>query len=352
MKSAKALLAELVAIDSPSGEELAVSQFVFQYLTNIGGMPYVDNNNMVYCRFGSGAPKLFCAHLDTVEPGRGITLIEREGYYCSRGDTILGADNKVAVAAILTAVTNLVRSGKTPNIELLFTVEEETISGVRRFDISRLYATLGYVFDVGNGDLSAVVQSAPFIFDFTITINGKAAHASYPHLGKNALIATTTLLSQLPIGQADAWSTLNIGLISGGSATNSVPAQVVCCGDLRSTQKECFERLKQRLEVAARSVGSQSGCVIDVAWMPYAVGYNLGFDTPAYDQLRHIYENKGLQLTPWNTTSGSDAGFLNSVGIETYCLGDGVEDAHTVKERVSEKKLSQLVDIIECLMQG
>ena len=62
------------------------------------------------------------------------------------------------------------------------------------------------------------------------------------------------------------------------------------------------------------------------------------------------YQQLGLSLSPQKTTGASDAGFLNSIGIETYCLGDGVESPHCTNEKIKIDNLLKLTEIIEKLM--
>lgn len=95
------LFIKICQIDSPAGIETAMANYVFHFAKNYTSFVRKDNFGNVYFRFGNN-PKIFLfAHLDTVEPGRGIKPHIRDGYIISDRTTILGADNKVAAACIL-----------------------------------------------------------------------------------------------------------------------------------------------------------------------------------------------------------------------------------------------------------
>lgn len=345
------LFIKLAQIDSVSGSEQEISDFVMQFLKDLKLNPIQDKNNMIYCRVGSGTnPVLFCAHMDTVEPGRGVKVIQKNGYLKSDGPTILGADNKISLATILFCVQKLIKAEKIPNIELLFSVREETDSGISEFNVSQLKSKVGFVFDAGNGDLSWLTSSAPTLEDFIIEITGKSTHASHPEDGINALEVLTTALSELKIGRLDSDTTFNIGLISGGDATNTVPEKIILKGDLRSNNPISYKNYKKAIIEKFEEVAKSFRAEVKLTWIPYSIGYVQNLESEAYKNICEIYWNFGVKINPRPTTSGSDASFLNNSGIETFCLGSPDENAHTIHERVDVKTLAKFQKIVEKLM--
>jgi Cellulase M and related proteins len=107
------LFIELVEIDSPSGHEARLRDFLkdiwqqrglFIEEDEAGRRLGGDSGNILIRIPGTrpGPAILFCAHMDTVEPGRGIKArVDEDGYIRSAGETILGSDDKVAIAALL-----------------------------------------------------------------------------------------------------------------------------------------------------------------------------------------------------------------------------------------------------------
>lgn len=349
------LFKTLVSIDSPSGQEKEVSNFVVDYLRKLDLNPIQDQHYMIYCPVGdvSNNSILLCAHLDTVEPGRGIKVVEEDGILRSDGTTILGADNKAAVAAILSAVEKMVQNNETPKdgVELLFTVREETDAGIRLFDKTILQSKLAYVFDEGDGELDVLITKAPTIQDFEIQIIGKSSHAARPENGINALDILVEFGKNQNFGRLDDDTTFNIGLFEGGTSTNTVPGRILLKGDLRCLNHKKFTRYQARIEdslrIAAKRVDSRA--VVNFVWTPYSFAYELDAASPNLKRLVSVYADLGISLKMRQTNGGSDAGYLNHIGIEAFSLGSGVAGAHGCEEQISIDNLTKLSDLLKSL---
>ena len=120
-------LIELIQIDSPSGEEDAMDLEVSSRLESMGLEVSHDSYNNVIAKLeGKGKPVMLSAHLDTVEPGRGINPVIDGGVLRSDGTTILGGDCKAGVAIVLEGLKSaLMNNNKTRAIEVVFTRHEE-----------------------------------------------------------------------------------------------------------------------------------------------------------------------------------------------------------------------------------
>lgn len=186
-----ALFLELAAIASPPGDERRVADVVVGYLRDLGLSPYEDDAGAtvgstmgnVLVRIdatdgGAGTPLFFCSHLDTVPPTDAIEPVVEDGVVRNARKTILGADNKAAVAAMLEATRRVLAENRPhAGIELLFTPKEETgLEGAKAFDESRLRARVGYVFDHA-GPIGEVVVDAPSSTAIDAVFHGRAAHA-------------------------------------------------------------------------------------------------------------------------------------------------------------------------------
>src|SRR6476659_10349503 len=147
------LFTEPAALPSPPGEERAVADVVIGYLRDLGltvdeddaGQKVGSNIGNVYCRLEAtdgGNPIFLCAHLDTVPPEGPIEPVIEDGVVRNAAGTILGADNKSAVAVMIEAVRRIVADGVPhAGIELLFTPKEEVgLRGAYAFDRTRLEA--------------------------------------------------------------------------------------------------------------------------------------------------------------------------------------------------------------------
>ncbi|MGH2971921.1 MAG: M20/M25/M40 family metallo-hydrolase, partial [Gaiellaceae bacterium] len=223
------LFLELAAIASPPGEERAVSDVVQRYLRDLGLDSDEDDFGNLYTRIeptADGTPLFFCAHLDTVPPDGPLEpLVGEDGVIRNAGGTILGADNKSAVAAMLEGARRVLAENRAhPGIELLFTMQEEIgLLGAAAFDHTRLHAQLGYVYDQA-APIGEIILGAPWAQGMEVTFHGRASHSGmYPEEGRSAIQAAAKAIADLRLGRVDDETTANVGVISGGTAGNIVP---------------------------------------------------------------------------------------------------------------------------------
>jgi len=155
--------------------------------------------------------------------------------------------------------------------------------------------------------------------------------------------------NSLKLGRPDEFSTLNIRIVRAGIATNSVPGELILEGDLRSTKIENFNINKANFEEVLNNAVKKFGSRISIEWIPYSFGYEMNLNSNKYTAVKNIYSNFKVDLKPVDVKGGSDAAFLNYVGIESFCLGDSVIDVHTVHERIEVKKYLELQQIVETL---
>ena len=147
------LFLDLAALPSPPGKERIVADRLTAELRALGlevveddaGPKIGSDAGNLYCRLpgtAEGRPLFFCAHMDTVLPSGPIEPVVEDGVVRNSAGTILGADNKAAVAAMVDAARRVLEEGRPhAGIELVFTLQEEVgLKGVAEFDCSRLAA--------------------------------------------------------------------------------------------------------------------------------------------------------------------------------------------------------------------
>src|SRR5512132_3052171 len=243
------LFIELAAISSPPGEERPVADAVTRYLRDLGltveeddaGAAVGSNMGNLYCRVepsgnGGGTPLFLCAHLDTVPPEGPLQPVIDDGVVRNAGGTILGADNKSAVAAMLEGTRRVLAENRPhAGIELLFTPKEEVgLLGAAAFDHERLQARLGYVYDQA-APIGEVILGAPFSRAMQVRFHGRAAHSGmYPEEGRSAIAAAARATSDLRLGRVDEETTANVGTIQGGTAGNIIPEWCTLEAEARS----------------------------------------------------------------------------------------------------------------------
>ena len=216
---------DLVRIDSPSGEEEAVAQELTRRLEALGLQVSRDLHGNLLASDEGDDPLLLSAHMDTVEPGRGVAPMVEGDRIRSDGTTILGGDCKAGVAAVLEALESVHEDG-TPRVpvQLVFTRGEEIgLVGARNLDFSMVRAKEAVVFD-GNGPVRKVTTSSPSYIRLDVHVTGRAAHAGVePEKGISAIKIAAEIIAGLPQGRLDPETTINIGTISGGSVRNTCP---------------------------------------------------------------------------------------------------------------------------------
>jgi tripeptide aminopeptidase len=189
--SVERLFCELVAIPSPSGSERAVADAVAEWLAAAGVAAALDGTgarndsdagNLVATVPGApGLPGLlFVAHLDTVESGAEaiVPVLGDDGVIRSAGDTVLGSDNKSAVAAVMRAgaFAATLDPALRPTVRCAFTCREEAGQmGVSLLDLDGVDCA----FSVdGSAPIGTTITRALGQRVFTVVVKGRTAHAA------------------------------------------------------------------------------------------------------------------------------------------------------------------------------
>lgn len=344
------LFLQLVKIDSPSGYEEKMSVFLQKWLKKNGFQFKIDKVGNIYATNNKpGDPLLLCAHMDTVQPGIGIKPVIKDGIIKSSGDTILGADNKVALSAILSAIE---KSKPEKAIELLFTVKEETGGGVEFFPFEWIKAKQSLIFDSAK-PLGGIVLRSPYIYNFHAKLSGQAAHASQPSEGINAFIPAMIALQQIKVGSLDnGETTINVGLIKGGTGINTIPDNIMISGEIRSYEKKLFKKHLGHIKKIFEKETKKVGVILEFTLGGYCSGYTHTKNDDSINKIDLVYKDLGLSSVFYSYSGISDANVLNEHGIHAINLTDGVKYPHTTKEEVSEQNLMQLTSIIINCIEG
>jgi tripeptide aminopeptidase len=357
----------LVRVDSISKEEGQLTRILANRLTELGARVHVDGagrlvggdtGNLIARIDGNRSvePMLLSAHMDTVEPGRGVEPVFENGVFSSQGRTILGADDKSAIAVILEVLTCLGERHMTHGpLEIVFSICEEIgLLGAKHLDYDRLSARMGYVVDTRN--TGTVVTRAPAANRLTLRLHGKSAHAgSAPDKGINAISLACKAIAQLEMGLIDHETTCNIGLIEGGLATNIVPELVVAQGEVRSHDERKLRQVTDTIVGAFQqvvdayrnaAVNGRPRLESDVRRDFDAVAIQA--DHPVVQLAMQAAADLNFPMETARSGGGSDANVFAGHGITTGVLGTGMENVHTVNETV---RLDDLVHSASLLLR-
>lgn len=351
---------ELVRIDSISREERNLAIFLIKKLEDLGLEIKVDqagekvksdSGNIIARLKGSvkrATPIMFSAHMDTVVPGKNIKPICDGEKIVSDGKTILGADDKAAIAALLEAL-HIIKEHNIPcgDIEIVFSICEEIgLHGAKNLDISSLNARMAFVLDCG-GQVGEIINAAPSQNSLKIIIHGKAAHAgSNPEEGINAIQVAGFVLSRMKLGRIDEETTTNIGIISGGKATNIVPDKVTLEGEVRSRNEEKLEKYTEQLKKIAEDTAQEFKAKAEVKTNREYYCYNLSTDDRVVKIAMKAARDIGLQPELHPSGGGSDANVFNKKGFPSVDLAIGMEKVHTVDEYILVKNLKNTVEYV------
>ena len=327
---------KLIKIDSPSGEEDAIDAEVSARLSALGLAVEHDSYNNIIARLeGRGSPLLLSAHLDTVEPGRGINPSLDGDTLRSDGTTILGGDCKAGLAIVLEALACVAESnGPHRAVEVAFSRHEEGgLVGVRHMDFSLLAAKTGIVLD-GEGAPNRITVSAPSQNVVTAEIVGRAAHAGLePENGLSALLVTADILTRLPLGRIDEETTANIGWMEGGLKRNIVPERAELDGEFRSRSNDKLAWLELQFrkvfhETAARYPDARISLDIRNTYQAFRIEPQHESISTIGNALQHL----GLSPVLEASGGGSDANVFIERGITALPVGIGVRSFHTTWE--------------------
>ena len=290
---------------------------------------------------------MLTAHMDCVEPCANINPVLKDGVIRSDGTTILGADDKAGVVAILETLRCL-KEQNIPHgdLQIVFTVAEEGgVNGSRCLDTSLLHADLGYTLDT-HGHAGTAAFKAPGKNQLVVRIVGKAAHAGIdPEAGRNAITAAGRVLTAVPQGRIDAETTCNVGKIAGGTATNVVAEFCTIHFESRSRDKAKLDALTQRIVDAVHSALDGTGCTAEITVKKDYDPYELPQDALPIRYLCRAAEKLGFPVVLEEEGGGSDANHFNAYGIPTTVLGVGMEDCHTKEESILAQDLYDAAEL-------
>ncbi|MGI8424272.1 MAG: M20/M25/M40 family metallo-hydrolase [Chloroflexota bacterium] len=347
---------DLVRIDSPSGHEATIAQRLVAELRVLGCQVHQDaTGNVLARRAGSRAlqgrvPIMLSGHMDTVQPGVGVQPVVEAGIVRSSGTTVLGADDKAGLAAVLEALRVTQEIDCRP-VEVAFTVAEETgLTGSKGLDTSWFKARQAVVLD-SNNVVGAIVNQAPAADKLRAVIHGKAAHAGVsPELGISAIHAAAKALAQMKLGRIDAETTATVGTINGGVADNVIPDRVELVGGARSRSEAKLnaqiDHMKTLLERAAAEMGARADVTVERSYGAIDV-------PPAASLIRELeraIRRCGLEPRLMPTGGGSDANIFNDRGIEAVNLGVGYKDMHSTAESMAVADLVKVTEIVVALL--
>jgi tripeptide aminopeptidase len=359
------LFTELAALPSPPGEERRVADEVARYLRALGlevveddaGAKVGSTIGNLLCRLDpsdGGVPIFLCAHLDTVPPEGPIEPVVEDGVVRNAAATILGADNKAAVAVMLDAVRAVVEERRPHGgIELLFTPKEEVgLLGAQAFDEERLAARVGFVYDHA-APIGEVILGAPYAEALEVRFHGRAAHSGmYPEEGRSAIAAAARAIGDLRLGRLDEETTANVGLISGGTAGNIVPEWCTFVAEARSHDERKLAEVVQEMLDSFTFAAQLGECDVETEVRKSYRGYRFRRDDPPVRIAAAALARSGREVRYSLSGGAADANVFNERGLQCLNLANGMAQIHTADEHIAVADLEGMVEVTLALVDA
>jgi len=338
---------ELVEISSPSWHEKKVMDYVIKRFKALGGVCTThkcgESHNLLIKIPGDSKrnPILLSGHMDTVIPCENVKAVVTDTKISSDGKTVLGSDDKAAIAIFIEAF-EYIKDKKIPHgdVEILLTCAEELgLKGIKGFDLNLLKSKFGFVFD-SSGDIGRIIVKAPFHSNMKINIKGRASHAGMaPEKGINAIRVLSEIITLLPNGRIDDETTLNVGIISGGRATNIVAEEAVCELEVRSIKKSKMLDVEKNVKESVKTICSKYGAKASIERTLEYEGFIISETDPVAQLTADAMKKIKLKPEFVAMGGGSDTNIINSSKIRAINLSCGMQKIHSTEEFILIKDL-------------
>jgi glutamate carboxypeptidase len=357
---------QLVEVESPSDNKQAVDQLgtlLAGRFEALGGhskfhrtQDFGDHLQVDFANERSGKPVLLLGHIDTVYP-----LGALAGMPCRVADGRLSGpgalDMKSGIALILHAIDGLRTwhsdSLPRPVTVLLVSDEEVGSASSRRIteSLARRSAAV-LVLEPAYGMKGAVKTARKGVGEYVLKVSGKAAHSGLDfEKGESAIVELAKQITAISkLVDLKRGLTLNVGLVSGGTRTNVIPAQATASLDVRVARMKDAAGIDRQLR-ALKPFNRK--CTLEITGgvnrPPMERGSGV---TGLYQQASEIAKKLGWKLEEASVGGGSDGNFTASLGIPTLDgLGGVGEGAHATHEFITLSELPRRAALLAELIE-
>ena len=309
---------------------------------------------------------LLMAHMDTVDEVTGenvkpvISILsaaesptgQADTIVKSDGTTLLGADDKAGVSAIMAAVEYLMNHYEDENlkhgpIEVMFSPDEETGHGMDKVPLNILKADFALTADGGDeGELEAECFNA---WAASVKFTGKACHTGSAKAGGmiNAVTLASTFVSELPRDMAPETTENYQGFIAPMEISGTIESSSVEML-LRSFNIEEIEKEKEIIKTTADRIVSKLGGTYELTFKQQYLNMKEKLDQhpEILTRLEKAYEDSGVKVKKQPIRGGTDGSRLTELGIPTPNIFTGAHDFHSRNEWLSLNQCAKSADVI------
>lgn len=356
---------DYVRISSPSHKEGFFAEILKKDMEKIGFEVIIDNagvkassdtGNIIGYISGNKdlEPIMFCAHMDTVSNGDMINPIIENGIIRSSGNTILSADDKAGIVAILEGIS-YIRENNIPHgdIEVVFTICEETgLYGSKYLDYTKIKSKMAFVLDA-SGYVGGVNVQGPTQADILAKFHGKASHAGLsPEKGISAIQVASRAIDSMNLLRIDEETTANVGTIKGGTATNIVADFTEVHFEARSLSTEKLNAQVKHMVNIMEKTALDFNATVDIDLKTSYPPFKIDLDEKVLKIIEKSMNELNIEYMPKPTGGGSDTNIFNGNGIKAATLGIGMFGAHGVDEHIAEDDLVTMSKLVATIIKN
>jgi glutamate carboxypeptidase len=367
------LLEAFVRLESPSHDKPGLDNWAVHLARLLGSPPLSElmgsdagsvelvtnaqGGDHVLARFPGPTerrPALVLGHFDTVWPKGTLETMP----FRIEGNRAFGPgifDMKAGLAIFVSVMLDLGRESRRPlprPIWALFTSDEEIGSPTSRGLIEELARQCAYCLvlepPLGDGSLKTARKG---VGRFRIEVQGRAAHSGVaPQDGRSAIVELAHQVLRIQdLQDLAAGTTINVGVIQGGTTANVVPARASAEIDVRVASQSEADRIAGALQ-ALRPVTSETRLEISGGFTRPPMERSPAI-AALFEQARRIGRTLGLELTEGSTGGGSDGNFTAALGVPTLDgLGARGGGAHADDEHILIDSLPERAALLGALL--
>jgi len=355
----KSLLKTLVETESPSHNKAAVDRvgaIVADEAHKLGAQVEIISNNEtgdhVLAKWGSGKDGiLLLCHMDTVfSLGTLSKMPYREADGKIFGPGVL--DMKAGIVISLAAIAEAQKQGLNHSVTLLCTSDEETGSHTSSELIERLAKESGLVLVLESALVDGSLKTwRKGTGEFFVKAKGRAAHAGGDHeKGRNAIEEMAhQIIAIQKLTDYSKQTTLNVGVIHGGTVSNVVPEEANIKVDVRVMQSGEWERIESemmKLKPVLDGTSLEIKGDMNRPPMPFDETMKVTFE-----KAKSIASGIGMELKAGGSGGGSDANFVAPLGIPVLDgMGAVGEGYHSEREYIFADSLDERVKLLSALL--
>ena len=378
LKSAIAILQELIAFDTTSRESnLAIIEHIQSYLENLGIDSRITHNETktkanLWATIGPDTTGgvVLSGHLDVV-PVDGqqwsqdpFNMWQTDGKLYGRGVV----DMKGFIAVCLAMAPQMLRQNSNIPVHFAFTYDEEVgcigVHGLLKDVVDNLPLPRAVI--VGEPTSMQIIGGHKGSRSFQTTVKGVPAHSSDPRLGVNSIMAAARLVSFLELLQKDLadnhnptcqfdppWSTIDLGIINGGTANNIIPEFTTVQWGFRLLPEDDADALETRVtdyidKELIPELKKQSSKADVITEKTNEVFPLLPDDkSPAEQLIRHLtgLDSSGV------VSFGTEAGTFQRAGVPAVVFGPGsINQAHQPDEFIEIDQIGECIEFMYKLL--